>query len=97
MLTAIFNLQLHQYNWMDGPDVNESGICVKSTTMMTLARSPAYELKGSCPFNLSQDLTTTTSVSCFVYETDRTAVKFHSLLGLGLSAGTLSPAKVVCC
>lgn len=37
--------RLHQYNWMDGPDVNESGICVKSTTMMTLARSPAYELK----------------------------------------------------
>uniref|UniRef100_A0A023FH90 Putative transmembrane glycoprotein nicastrin n=2 Tax=Amblyomma TaxID=6942 RepID=A0A023FH90_AMBCJ len=37
--------KLHQYSWMDGPDVNESGLCVRSTTMMTLARSPAHELK----------------------------------------------------
>lgn len=37
--------KLHQYTWMDGPDVNESGLCVRSTTMMTLARSPAHELK----------------------------------------------------
>ncbi|KAL1471807.1 hypothetical protein MTO96_023464 [Rhipicephalus appendiculatus] len=37
--------RLHQYSWMDGPDVNETGLCVRSTTMMTLARSPAHELK----------------------------------------------------
>ncbi|XP_049271955.1 nicastrin [Rhipicephalus sanguineus] len=37
--------RLHQYTWMDGPDVNETGLCVRSTTMMTLARSPAHELK----------------------------------------------------
>ncbi|XP_050034653.1 nicastrin [Dermacentor andersoni] len=37
--------KLQQYIWMDGPDTNETGLCVRSTTMMTLARSPAHELK----------------------------------------------------
>ncbi|KAG8191953.1 hypothetical protein JTE90_007748 [Oedothorax gibbosus] len=37
--------QIYQYNWMaGGPDVNESGVCIKSTVLFTLAQSPAFVL-----------------------------------------------------
>lgn len=29
-----------------GPEVNESGVCIKSTVMYTIAQSPAYVLNG---------------------------------------------------
>lgn len=29
-----------------GSDVNESGVCIKSTVMYTIAQSPAYVLNG---------------------------------------------------
>uniref|UniRef100_A0A2R5LKX3 Nicastrin n=1 Tax=Ornithodoros turicata TaxID=34597 RepID=A0A2R5LKX3_9ACAR len=35
--------KVFQFDWMDGPEGNSSGLCIKSSTMFTLAKSPAFE------------------------------------------------------
>lgn len=37
--------KVFQFDWMDGPEPNSTGVCVKSTVRSTLAKSPAFEIE----------------------------------------------------